>query len=122
MKSILCRSLLASGLVLALALPGWAAEQAKPGDVKQEHAQKRAQNWDQVKKIQEALKAKGEDPGPIDGHMGKKTHEAIRVFQKSNGLKVTGKVNRQTAEKLGVELAAASGNAMMKSEKKSETR
>jgi len=122
MKSIMRRSLLASALVIALAIPGWAAEQAKPAEAKQEHVQKHAWKAERVKKIQEALKATGEDPGAIDGYMGKKTHEAIRAFQKSNGLKVTGRVDNATAEKLGVELAAAPKNPMMKNEKKNDTK
>jgi len=54
------------------------------------------------KKIQEALKSKGDDPGAIDGRMGRKTHAALRAFQKSNGLKVTGSLDNETADKLGV--------------------
>jgi len=122
MKSIISRSLMASALVIGLAIPAWAVEQAKPAEVKQEHVQKRPWNSERIKKIQEALKAKGEDPGAIDGHMGKKTREAIRAFQKTNGLKVTGRMDKGTAEKLGVELAAAPKNPMMKDEKKGETK
>ncbi|PWT89515.1 MAG: hypothetical protein C5B54_08785 [Acidobacteria bacterium] len=56
-----------------------------------------------VKSVQEALQAKGNDPGPIDGRMGHKTTAAVKAFQKANGLKETGKVDKETAEKLGVE-------------------
>jgi peptidoglycan hydrolase-like protein with peptidoglycan-binding domain len=120
MKPIMNRTLLASALVLALAGPGWAAGSANTDAANQAYAQKRAWKSDRVKEIQRALKAKGEDPGPIDGHMGKKTREAIQAFQKSNDLKVTGRVDRKTAEKLGVKLAATSKTPMAKNEKKSK--
>lgn len=57
-----------------------------------------------VKSIQQALKDKGNDPGAIDGRMGHKTMAALKDFQKANGLKETGKVDKETAEKLGIEM------------------
>jgi lipid-binding SYLF domain-containing protein len=39
--------------------------------------------------IQNALSAKGYDPGPADGLMGPKTRDAIGQFQSDNGLAVT---------------------------------
>jgi hypothetical protein len=59
-------------------------------------------NADQVKQVQEALKAKGHDPGPIDGTMGAETQEALRAFQKSQDLPVTGQLDSDTIDKLGV--------------------
>ncbi len=55
-----------------------------------------------VKQIQEALKDKGFDPGPIDGKMGRKTREALRSFQQSKNIKVTGRLDSETAQQLGV--------------------
>lgn len=49
-----------------------------------------------VKQIQIALKNAGYSPGTIDGKMGKKTKSAIRAFQRSNDLKVDGKVGKRT--------------------------
>lgn len=49
-----------------------------------------------VKDIQIALRNAGYDPGAIDGRMGKKTRDAIRSFQRANGLAVDGKVGKQT--------------------------
>lgn len=49
-----------------------------------------------VRQIQIALKNAGFDPGPIDGQMGRKTKEAIRAFQRANGLIPDGKVGRKT--------------------------
>jgi peptidoglycan hydrolase-like protein with peptidoglycan-binding domain len=38
-----------------------------------------------------------------DGFMGKKTKEALKKFQKENGLKVTGKADKATLAKLGIQ-------------------
>jgi Putative peptidoglycan binding domain len=56
-----------------------------------------------VRQVQEALKDKGHDPGPIDGVMGSQTKQALRDFQKANGLKQTGTLDTQTKEKLNIE-------------------
>jgi hypothetical protein len=57
---------------------------------------------DDIKKAKEALKAKGLNPGPIDGTLDSKTQQALRDFQKANKLPVTGVLDAQTAAKLGV--------------------
>src|SRR4051794_18786008 len=44
-----------------------------------------------VKKVQEALKDKGQDPGPIDGVMGPKTKAAVKSYQSANNMKATGR-------------------------------
>jgi len=62
------------------------------------------------KDIQIALKNAGFDPGAADGKLGKKTRQAIRDFQKANGLDVDGKVGRRTWEVLGPYLAQAASN------------
>jgi peptidoglycan hydrolase-like protein with peptidoglycan-binding domain len=60
-----------------------------------------------LKKVQQALKGAGQDPGPIDGRFGPRTQAAIEAFQKSRQLPVTGDVDNPTAEKLGVDIARA---------------
>jgi len=60
-------------------------------------------NREQVKAVQQALKDKGHDPGPVDGVMGPKTSSALRDFQKKEGMKDTGRLDRDTMSKLGVE-------------------
>jgi peptidoglycan hydrolase-like protein with peptidoglycan-binding domain len=55
-----------------------------------------------VKEVQQALKEKGHDPGPVDGAMGTRTKKAIRSFQSANNLTPSGTINAETAEKLGV--------------------
>lgn len=50
--------------------------------------------------IQQALHAKGFDPGQHDGIMGARTRAAIKAFQAANGLVVDGIVGPVTTEKL----------------------
>jgi peptidoglycan hydrolase-like protein with peptidoglycan-binding domain len=61
---------------------------------------------DNVRKVQDALQAKGFDPGPIDGVAGPRTKAAIRKFQDRFGIKASGEIDNQTLFALGkVELA-----------------
>jgi peptidoglycan hydrolase-like protein with peptidoglycan-binding domain len=64
-----------------------------------------------VKQVQAALKSKGMDPGPEDGVMGPKTQAALREFQKSNNLQVTGRLDDKTASALGVESGSGMGSS-----------
>jgi hypothetical protein len=61
-----------------------------------------------IKKAQEALKGKGNDPGPADGVMGPQTQKALRAFQSANGLKTSGRLDAETAKALGVEKGSSS--------------
>jgi peptidoglycan hydrolase-like protein with peptidoglycan-binding domain len=56
---------------------------------------------DDIRKAQTALKARGLNPGD-EGRMDAKTQQALREFQKSNNLPMTGVLDDKTAEKLGV--------------------
>ena len=56
----------------------------------------------QVMAFQQALKDKGFDPGPIDGTVGPRTTAAVRAYQKTEHLTMTGEMNPDTAAKLGV--------------------
>jgi peptidoglycan hydrolase-like protein with peptidoglycan-binding domain len=55
-----------------------------------------------VKKMQETLRNKGHYTGKVDGVLGLRTRASIREFQKTENLSVTGKIDAQTAGKLGV--------------------
>lgn len=59
---------------------------------------------DQIDQAQKILKEKGMLTGEATGKMDKETRAAIRGFQKDNGLRSTGTLNRATLEKLGIEL------------------
>jgi localization factor PodJL len=117
------RTVLASALLLTLGVSARAAEekQAPPAkmdkmgemDKKPEMGKMTTGRVDN-REVQEALKAKGNDPGPIDGRMGPKTRAALKAFQESNGLKATGQLDNETAEKLGVGKTTAMGKEMKK--------
>jgi len=62
----------------------------------------RATGKQEVKSAQDALKAKGYDPGASDGAMGPRTRAAVRNFQKAEGLRATGRLDADTRSKLGV--------------------
>lgn len=66
---------------------------------------------DEIKKVQEALKQKGYDPGASDGVMGSSTQDALRKFQSASGLKATGTLDAETAAALGVSPSGASGRS-----------
>jgi len=68
----------------------------------------RANSVNDVMETQEALKNEGYDPGPMDGIMGAQTREALKKFQRANGLSITGTLDQWTAEKLGVNFGGPS--------------
>ena len=50
----------------------------------------------EVRDVQQALKALGHDPGPIDGLFGARTDNAVKAFQKAREIPVDGIVGRVT--------------------------
>jgi len=60
-----------------------------------------------VMATQQALKEKGFDPGPIDGIMGLRTVSALKDYQKSENLTMSGRMDRDTAAKLGAKAAGS---------------
>jgi peptidoglycan hydrolase-like protein with peptidoglycan-binding domain len=126
MSNRISGTLFASALLLSLAVSARAAEekQAPPakaekmGEVEKKPAM--TAGTEQTRKVQEALKAKNYDPGPFDGRMGPKTRGALKDFQNASGLKMTGQLDSQTAEKLGIEKTAAPTRAEKKDTKSKE--
>ena len=55
-----------------------------------------------IREVQESLRDKGYYHGHVDGVLGPQTREAIRQYQKSENLPVTGRLDGETAGKLGV--------------------
>jgi len=62
----------------------------------------------EVERVQNALKQMGHDPGPTDGVMGARTREALRAYQKKQGLDATGRLDDATLAKLGQTSSQAS--------------
>ena len=67
----------------------------------------------EVKKIQEKLKAWGYYSGSADGIYGSQTFEAVKKFQRKNNLKVDGIAGEKTLAALGITSSSkpASGNS-----------
>lgn len=55
---------------------------------------------DDIREAQQALKAEGFDPGPIDGRLGPQTKAALSEYQTKENLKVTGRLDSQTKKRL----------------------
>ncbi|MEO1087309.1 MAG: peptidoglycan-binding domain-containing protein, partial [Acidobacteriota bacterium] len=51
---------------------------------------------------QRVLAKQGYYSGAIDGVAGEKTRSGLREFQKDHELRVTGRIDRKTADKLGI--------------------
>ncbi len=75
-----------------------AAAQPLPGN----QSSRENNSAEKIKAVQQALKDNGHDPGAINGVMGPQTLQALRAFQQSNGLKPTGVLDSETAQKLGI--------------------
>jgi peptidoglycan hydrolase-like protein with peptidoglycan-binding domain len=59
---------------------------------------------EQIKQAQTILKTRGFYQGEATAKLDDATREGLRGFQKAEGLKVTGTMNKLTLEKLGIEL------------------
>ena len=85
--------------------PTQVVQASTPAQPKQQHTRAKSRKHvaasAHVKSAQEALNKHGAQLA-ADGKMGPKTHAAIRDFQKSNNLKVTGKLDSATQKALGI--------------------
>ena len=61
-------------------------------------------NKDQVIAAQNILRTKGSYSGEATGKLDATTRDSIKDYQKGNGLRATGTLNRATLEKLGIQL------------------
>jgi peptidoglycan hydrolase-like protein with peptidoglycan-binding domain len=61
-------------------------------------------NKDNVKLIQERLKAEKVYAGPVDGEMNAQTEAALRAYQEKQGLPVSGAADETTLKELQLEL------------------
>lgn len=61
-------------------------------------------NKDQIMQVQKMLKEKGLYAGEATGKMDDPFRTSIKSYQKDNGLKQTGTLNRATLEKMGIVL------------------
>jgi peptidoglycan hydrolase-like protein with peptidoglycan-binding domain len=110
MKSILL--LMAASLFFASSMPGQATMPTKTtGPSASTSTTKRTAVFrptkDQITQVQKMLKEKKLYSGEATGKYDDPTRTGIKSFQKDNGLKETGTLNRATLEKFGVELTDA---------------
>ena len=63
---------------------------------------KRGSSGDMISEIQTRLKNWGYYSGSVDGVYGSRTEEAVRYFQRKNGLAQDGQVGNQTLAALGI--------------------
>ena len=135
-RRLISRAMFIGGTVALLAGPAWSQE--VPGETRQPDKTLTRPSGsrnipgtplgtvelskDDMRKVEEALKAKGYDPGKIDGVVDDATRTAIRSFQKDKTLPITGVVDSRTAQELGVSITTASDRAGTKGTPKSEGR
>jgi TonB family protein len=65
---------------------------------------------DEVRQAQERLRAAGFNPGPVDGSPGPQTTEALRQYQRQQGLTVTGRFDPATMRGLGIQAGPLSAS------------
>ena len=56
-----------------------------------------------IVKAQQALRDNGFYSGPLDGTMSDPTREALRSFQRSKQINVTGRMDKETSRELGLQ-------------------
>ncbi len=99
LAGLFCLGVVAPSSVLAQGKP--AAEMGAKKPMAKKMVKKTAKSNKAVMALQEALNKNGAKL-KADGVSGKQTRAALRNYQKANGLKVTGTVNKATKAKLGL--------------------
>ena len=90
----------------------------RPGDENPpgaEHKGTPALSKSDMRKVEEALQAKGYKVGKIDGMADDDARKAISAFQKDNGLTITGTIDDRTADKLGVRITKSGSSQQNRS-------
>ena len=72
----------------------------------------------QTKTVQTKLKQWGYYKGAVDGIFGPKTKEAVKYFQRKNGLTVDGIVGKKTAAAMGISLSSSGSSTTSQSSSK----
>ncbi len=90
--------MLAAAVVLSVPAAGWAASTAK-GD----HSRGTGPRAEQLARTCTALKRLGFYKGEVVQKWSPELHQSVAEFQKSRGLKSTGRLNKETRLALGLE-------------------
>ena len=72
---------------------------------------RRGSSGSEVRQIQEKLKRWGYYNGSIDGVYGSRTEEAVKSFQRKNGLTADGIAGRKTLNAIGIYSSSSSGGS-----------
>ncbi|MCW5620773.1 MAG: peptidoglycan-binding protein [Burkholderiales bacterium] len=111
-------ALLAGAAALALTAPALAQQDGQDPQAGQSAAQ--AQGYDgqamhndpqMVQQVQQKLKDQGFDVGQVDGIWGPQTAEALKEFQRQQGMEATGDLSQSTLIALGVGLDGGGATA-----------
>ncbi|MBE0503768.1 MAG: peptidoglycan-binding protein [Desulfuromonadales bacterium] len=94
--------LFSAGLVLATAETP--ASLGSQSEMKQHQAGAMKLDSKTVNEMQKALNEKGYAVGRVDGVVGPQTTNALRDFQRKEGLSATGQPDQQTLKALGIEV------------------
>jgi peptidoglycan hydrolase-like protein with peptidoglycan-binding domain len=70
--------------------------------------QKQVITKDNLKLVQERLKAEGVYAGPVDGELSAQTEAALRQYQQKQGIPVSGAADEETLRKLQIRLPTSS--------------
>lgn len=79
-------------------------QQAGASETRQHQAGAMKLDSKRVNEMQKALNEKGYAVGRVDGVVGPQTSNAIREFQRKEGLSATGQPDQQTLKALGIEV------------------
>jgi peptidoglycan hydrolase-like protein with peptidoglycan-binding domain len=74
-----------------------------------------------IEKAQQVLKTKGLYKGDVTGKMNPTTREAVKTFQEKEGLNPTGRLNKDTRQKLGIETIASNDSAKSSSKRRAKS-
>jgi peptidoglycan hydrolase-like protein with peptidoglycan-binding domain len=92
-------------IIIALFLtytPLWKPINAVASDVRSKQSHKERTQYHLIKVVQRKLIEKGYEPGPVDGINGPLTQEAIKDFQREQGLEDDGVPGPETLKRLGL--------------------
>lgn len=95
-----------AALSVCLSVPATAQTLMRTTPRQSAHAARIKVSRDRVEEVQRALEGKGFDVGEVDGKIGSKTERALRTFQKSQRLPVSGQIDRATLARLRDQIRA----------------
>ncbi len=117
------KSFFATFAIFALLCTGaFAQGKSSASSTEKQPAKTRAESQPaNIQKAQETLKSKGLYKGEVTGKMDAATKDAVKSFQKQEGLNPTGHLNKDTRVKLGIESADGATQKKISNKKSKKT-